>query len=230
MKVCFTLLFATLLSVFAIASSPLPHLPPSESVQAVRTTEEIKAPSTLATSSALLAQSTSAPVRATEKVRPPDASAPRRVTTLPATHPTQPPAEKPVAASSSIEDQILFAMNNERTSRGLPAFVRDTALADLARAHSEDMRTHGYFSHAAHDGCSVSCRADRVGYHWRMIAENIYWMQGYALDATATRVVESWMQSAGHRANILGSTTHAGVGIATIDNRVYVTAIYATPR
>lgn len=131
------------------------------------------------------------------------------------------------------ESRILSLMNAERADEGLMALSYDAHLASLARAHSADMLSRGYFDHDDPDGCPSSCRADGAGYVWSAIGENIYMTDGYALssDKEAAMAVQGWMKSSGHRANILGAKfTHAGVGVATEGGTVYITAVYAKPR
>ena len=65
------------------------------------------------------------------------------------------------------------------------------------------------------------------------IGENIYMTEGYKLSSTAEAemIVNGWMNSSGHRANILGTKfTHTGVGISVKGDSVYVTAMYSKPR
>lgn len=95
------------------------------------------------------------------------------------------------------------------------------------------MLAQNYFSHTNKQGCSASCRADSAGYGWRAYGENIHAMWGYQMSAqdTAKKIVTDWMNSPGHRANILNSTfTHAGIGLAVQGTSIYSTANYSLPR
>ena len=124
-------------------------------------------------------------------------------------------------------------MNAERAKEGLPPLVAEVKLAGIARAHSADMLANNYFSHTNKIGCGAGCRLDKAGYAWRSYGENIHWMSGYALSAaeTANKVVQAWMNSSGHRANILKSSfTKVGVGIAIEGSKIYTTADYTLPR
>ena len=121
----------------------------------------------------------------------------------------------------------------ERANEGLPPLENDEKLSTLARGHSADMIARDYFSHTDTDGCGSSCRANAAGYAWRAIGENNYMSSGYGAspEQQARMVVDGWMKSPGHRANILGSQyTHAGVGVFAQGEDVYVTAMYAKPR
>ncbi len=84
------------------------------------------------------------------------------------------------------------------------------------------MATKDYFSHTSLDGSSMSDRIDRQGYAWRRLAENI--AAGYP---SPEAVVEGWMNSPGHRANILNcDLTEIGVG----HYQRYWTQNFGTPR
>jgi len=124
-------------------------------------------------------------------------------------------------------------MNAQRVQNGLSALAWDQRLADMARAHSTDMLTNDYFSHTDPNGCGSSCRANNAGYGWTAIGENIYFTEGYNLTSTAEAemIVNGWMNSPGHRANILGAQfTNDGVGVAVQGDKIYITAMYSKPR
>ncbi|TSC86117.1 MAG: hypothetical protein G01um10148_623 [Parcubacteria group bacterium Gr01-1014_8] len=134
---------------------------------------------------------------------------------------------------TKVEIEIFLLTNKERTALGLPSLVTDTELAAIAEAHSKDMLMNDYFSHEDKSGCSSSCRANNRGYSWSTIGENIYMMSGYELSATeaAAMIVQGWMNSPGHRANILRPAfTHLGVGVVAEGKNVYSTALFAKPR
>ena len=104
---------------------------------------------------------------------------------------------------------MLTLVNQARTDAGCRALTADPALAAVARAHSADMRDRRYFSHTTPEGLSPFDRARAAGIDYAR-AENI--AQGQP-DAAA--VVQAWMDSPGHRANILDcSLTKLGVGVA----------------
>lgn len=143
---------------------------------------------------------------------------------------------QPAATSDYAEEtaRIAFSLSNdERIEAGLSPLTWDASLAAIARAHSADMLARNYFEHVNPEGCSSSCRATNAGYSWRMIGENIYMTHGYAYGAAeeAETVVEGWMRSPGHKANILGAKyTHSGVGVAFQGDTAYITALYSLPR
>ncbi|MBR2342621.1 MAG: LysM peptidoglycan-binding domain-containing protein [Clostridia bacterium] len=116
----------------------------------------------------------------------------------------------PTADSSvkSFEDEVIRLVNAERAKRGLKALSYDWQVARVARYKSEDMRDRGYFSHTSPTYGSPFEMLKSFGIAYRSAGENI--ARGYKSPAA---VVEGWMNSPGHRANILNSSfTHIGVG------------------
>ncbi|MDT0378729.1 CAP domain-containing protein [Streptomyces sp. DSM 42041] len=98
---------------------------------------------------------------------------------------------------TSAEAQVLSLVNAERAKVGCSPVTADSELAALAEGHSRDMAERGYFSHTTPDGRSPWDRADAAGVD-NMGGENIARGQS---DAQA--VMDAWMNSDGHRANIL---------------------------
>ncbi len=119
----------------------------------------------------------------------------------------------------AVEEEVAALINTERANQGLPPLEIDVRLVEAARLHSEDMATNDFFSHTGSDGSSAGERITRAGYIWTTYAENI--AAGYQ---TASAAVQAWMQSPGHRANILSpSVDHIGVGYAYNPNSYYGT-------
>lgn len=149
----------------------------------------------------------------------------------------EPPPPKPPEPTSDIasliEQEVLAQTNAERAKDGLSPLLHDATLANIARAHSADMIENDYFSHEDRSGCSSSCRANAAGYRWSTIGENIYMMSGYkqSPEQAASMIVQGWMNSTGHRANMLREAfTNAGVGVSMQGNSIYTTTVYARPR
>jgi uncharacterized YkwD family protein/spore coat assembly protein SafA len=110
----------------------------------------------------------------------------------------------------TIENQVIALTNQERAKNGLPALKADWELSRVARYKSADMRDKRYFSHTSPTYGSPFTMMKNFGITYRTAAENI--AQG---QRTAAEVVKAWMNSPGHRANILNkSMTHIGVGYA----------------
>lgn len=147
---------------------------------------------------------------------------------------TPAPAQATPVTSSDyaiqIEQHVLRETNNARAQNGLAALASDPRVAAVARAHSADMIANNYFDHTNRSGCNAGCRLTNAGYVWKSYGENIHWMSGYRLsaEAAAKKIVTDWMNSPGHRANILGAFTYAGVGIAVRGDTVYSTTDYTT--
>lgn len=117
-------------------------------------------------------------------------------------------------------------VNAERAARGLAPMTYDTKLELAAQRHSDDQARSERMSHTGSDGSTMVQRIDRVGFAWRSAAENVAY--GYG---TPAAVMAGWMNSDGHRRNILSSNTHIGVGLAYGANgRPYWTQVFATPR
>ncbi|MEW2355195.1 CAP domain-containing protein [Spirillospora sp. NPDC029432] len=115
----------------------------------------------------------------------------------------------PAPGSSVTETAVALLTNKERAAKGCAPLRIDTRLVRSARAHSRDMAANDYFSHTSKNGDSPWKRMEDAGYP-SPGAENI--AKGYP---TAEAVVEGWMNSPGHRANILNCDLRAiGVGMA----------------
>lgn len=137
-------------------------------------------------------------------------------------------AQQPAADPQAIAHlfpPLVQAMNAERTARGLPPLAENTALANAAGHHAQDMARRGYLAHASPDGRRPGDRIRAAGFDWCVAAENIAFAQ-----ADAAETVAAWMGSAGHRANILNpAATHTGAAIAVARGRPYWVAVFAAP-
>ncbi|MEV0224500.1 CAP domain-containing protein [Streptomyces sp. NPDC050704] len=106
--------------------------------------------------------------------------------------------------------EVVALTNAHRASAGLPPLAGDALLTAAAQAHSADMVARAFYSHTSPDGSEPWHRAAAAGSTRRTIGENIACGQ-----RSAAEVVEGWMNSPGHRANILKPAfTHIGVGFA----------------
>jgi uncharacterized protein YkwD len=101
-------------------------------------------------------------------------------------------------------------VNAQRAAAGLGAVSANGALTSAAARHSKDQATTHTMSHTGSDGSTMAQRCSAAGYGWRALAENVAAGQG-SVDAA----MNAWMNSAGHRANILGASyVHIGVAVA----------------
>jgi uncharacterized protein YkwD len=114
--------------------------------------------------------------------------------------------------NAAYEQQVMELVNQERWNNGqLPPLKRNPLLDLAARYHAKDMLDDNYFKHDSYDGttlvCAWSTRITNWYAGWNSLAENIAW--GYGSPAS---VMSGWMNSSGHRANIL-STGNREIGI-----------------
>ena len=118
---------------------------------------------------------------------------------------------------ADFESDVLDLVNDERAAEGLDPLSYDADLTSAARGHSQDMGLNGYFSHTSQDGRSPGDRITAAGYSWNTYGENIA-----AGQTTPAAVVAGWMNSPGHRANILSPNfCDLGVGYAYVASSPY---------
>jgi uncharacterized protein YkwD len=120
-----------------------------------------------------------------------------------------------VTRASSLEELLLHQINTVRAAHGLGTLSPSSALARSAAAHSRSMATYGYFTHESRNGTSFAQRIERFyaprSGTWA-VGENLA-MFGNSTP-TAIAIVDAWMGSPEHRANLLrGSFREAGVGV-----------------
>jgi uncharacterized protein YkwD len=119
---------------------------------------------------------------------------------------------------SSEQCALFHLVNRERAEAGLEPYDWDPALAQAAQAHCEDMAANGYFDHEGADGSTFGERASRAGYDGSATGENI--ARG---GETADRTLDQWMNSSGHRDNLLSNrSTETGIGFCDGDLWVQV--------
>lgn len=112
------------------------------------------------------------------------------------------------ATVTSYEQEVIRLVNEIRTENGLKPLTYDWELSRVARYKSQDMKDNKYFSHTSPVYGSPFQMIRNFGISFRSAGENI--AKGYA---TPQAVVNGWMNSSGHRANILNANyTHIGVG------------------
>lgn len=118
-------------------------------------------------------------------------------------------------STDKFDQDVLKLVNQERTQQGLDPLTLSEKLDQAADDYSQTMLDAKHFSHTGPDGSSMTQRIEDAGYtNWRSLAENIA-----AGQRTPEQVVQGWMNSPGHRANILrDSVTHMGLGFAEGNN------------
>lgn len=128
------------------------------------------------------------------------------------------------ACGSALEARQWALVNADRRQEGLPALCCHAGLGDVARDHSADMAFRDFFDHTNPDGQTPWDRMDEAGVTgWSGAGENIAY--GYP---TPEAVQEGWMNSPGHRANILSDGfSHVGVGLYNDNGTLYWTQVFA---
>ncbi|MFC9243750.1 sigma-70 family RNA polymerase sigma factor [Streptomyces sp. NPDC057136] len=172
------------------------------------------APASLPTASTPAPPPTSSsPSPSPSRSRTPSASPTPKAT--PSTRKPSPPSTRPAPprtvepAPSGMSEQVTALVNSERTKEGCGTVRSNEQLATAASRHSADMAARDYFSHTAPDGSDPGDRITAAGYRWSTYGENIAKGQ-----RTAADVMDSWMESPGHRANILNcSFKEIGMGV-----------------
>lgn len=155
------------------------------------------------------------PLRTAQRTMPPPTAPP---TTLP------PPPQVTVPARSILPpmvQQILDMTNAERVKVGAVPLTYHHKLAEAAAIHAEDQRNRpceiGYLTHRGTDGSNAGDRIARTGLSVSNWGENI--ACGFS---GVEAVMEGWMNSPGHRANMLNpALTHIGISVMTSDSGVY---------
>jgi uncharacterized protein YkwD len=152
--------------------------------------------------------------------------------------------------NANLAADIHDLINAERAENGLEPLRWDPTLARIAFAHSKDMAERDYFDHLSPEGNDFADRYEKAGYHLDTRVgdvvytggENLYLgsvVRSYTydqetndvyeyiyndLDDLARSAVEGWMESEGHRENILTPFTREGIGVyVTPDGEVYIT-------
>ena len=152
-----------------------------------------------------------------EEVQKPEAQKPAENNNTQKPAEQKPAEQKPAEEAKSLsefEQRVVELTNAERAKQGLPALKIDTELSKVARIKSEDMQKNNYFDHNSPTYGSPFDMMKKFGISYTSAGENI--AQG---QRTPEEVVQAWMNSAGHRTNILNNGfTHIGVGYVESGN------------
>ncbi|KXY79549.1 serine protease [Bacillus anthracis] len=152
-----------------------------------------------------------------EEIQKPEAQKPAENNNTQKPAEQKPAEQKPAEEAKSLsefEQRVVELTNAERAKQGLPALKIDTELSKVARIKSEDMQKNNYFDHNSPTYGSPFDMMKKFGISYTSAGENI--AQG---QRTPEEVVQAWMNSAGHRANILNNGfTHIGVGYVESGN------------
>ncbi|MCH0539712.1 sigma-70 family RNA polymerase sigma factor [Streptomyces sp. MUM 203J] len=194
-------------------SSPSPSVSPSSSPSpspSSRSTTAGPSPS----------KSSAAPKRTTQRSsRPSPSPTVRRTTSTPAPPP-------PDNGDDGFAQEVTRLVNAERLKQGCGSVSRNALLDKAALGHSQDMAARDYFSHSTPEGTGPGERITAAGYRWSTYGENIARGQ-----QTPAQVMDSWMNSSGHRANILNCNfKEIGVGVHDAQGGPWWTQVFASSR
>jgi len=134
-----------------------------------------------------------------------------------------------------IEKQVHHNTNLERQKHGLQTLEYNTELSKIARLHSQDMLDRDFFAHNDPNGCDAVCRYQKSNYscnslmgviagenlHWWQYSDNIFWQSP---EQIGRETVASWMESPGHRENILSPMyQNEGIGVIITFQESFIT-------
>jgi uncharacterized protein YkwD len=126
---------------------------------------------------------------------------------------------------------IIDATNAQRSKKGLPPLKENSKLDTSARLKVQDMIDEGYFEHTSPEGITVSDLGDKVGYSYIVMGENL----ALGNFSSAAELLDAWMNSPGHRANILNANYEemgAAAFVGTYQGRTEIFAVqhFGTPK
>lgn len=120
----------------------------------------------------------------------------------------------------AFENEVIRLVNEVRAEHGLQALTANWELSRVARYKSQDMADNRYFSHTSPTYGSPFQMIKNFGLSYRTAGENIAYGQ-----STPQAVVSAWMNSSGHRANILNSS-YTQIGVGYVANGHYWTQMF----
>ncbi|MFD9303355.1 CAP domain-containing protein [Streptomyces sp. NPDC060048] len=130
------------------------------------------------------------------------------------------------SGETGAESAVLALVNKERAAAGCGPLTANAKLSAAARAYSDTMARSGVMSHTGPDGSTMTTRVEAAGYGWSRLGENIARGQ-----ADAAAVMNAWMNSPGHKANILNcGFREIGIGFHKGDGGPWWTQDFGTPK
>jgi uncharacterized protein YkwD len=129
--------------------------------------------------------------------------------------------------TAELAAQAVELGNAARIDNGVPALTVSAVLTAVAEDYAERMALEGFTGHEDPEGNSVRERVEAAGYDWIAVAENLAYGP-----CTAERAIEGWLNSEGHRANLLSPLlTETGMGVYRGGpERMYWVHVFADPR
>ncbi|MET9346419.1 CAP domain-containing protein [Streptomyces termitum] len=175
-----------------------------------------------ATATPTPAPTTASPAPAPKKTAAPTAAPrPTRTAEAPSKDTGAGTGSRRATADSSAAGQVIALVNAERAKAGCGPLTANATLTRAAQGHSDDMAARDFFDHTNPDGDGPGERVTAAGYPWTTYGENIAMGQ-----TTPEQVMEGWMNSQGHRENILNcSFKEIGVGVQK-DGGPYWTQVF----
>ncbi len=133
------------------------------------------------------------------------------------------------AGLDRLREAIAEGGARVRRERGLPRLTRDPRLDAACTQHARELARRGLLDHRSEDGSTVGDRLAAVGFRYRLVAENLALIEG-AIDPVE-EAVQGWMDSPGHRENMLDATARlTGVGVAQDERgRLFVVQVFVAP-
>lgn len=172
----------------------------------------------------------------------PTATPTPKPTATPTPKPTATPLDVTIEHLRQVEDEIVVLCNAERAKEGLKPLKSNSQLNEIARYKSEEMGLYNYFEHKSPiSGYQSWDLAKKVfSYEYRSFGENIWmkratasnpkqYLPTFKANITASEIVDDWMNSEGHRENIL-STKYGQIGVGVVvcsDLRAYATQVFS---
>jgi uncharacterized protein YkwD len=155
--------------------------------------------------------------------KPVQSITPAQKTATPTATPTITPVTNQVnqpTNSGTLAEQVIILVNNERSKVGLGAVTKNSALTKSAEDYAVRMGQYNFFGHKGNDGSTFITRNTAAGYtNYRWMGENIA-----AGQRTPEEVMRDWMNSPGHKANIVNTKAkEIGVGYAKVNGSTYGT-------
>ncbi|GAA3048218.1 hypothetical protein GCM10017562_07930 [Streptomyces roseofulvus] len=211
-------------SATPLTAGPSASTPPSAPATASATPSAKKTATARPTTATPTPQRTTASPVATPRkptAAPTTAPEPTRTTATPTTEPDPGGGKQNDPGQGSAADQVISLVNAERAKAGCGPLTANATLTSAAQGHSDDMAARDFFDHTNPDGDGPGERVTAAGYPWTTYGENIAKGQ-----TTPEQVMDAWMNSPGHRANILNCDfKEIGVGIHT-DGGPYWTQVF----
>ena len=201
-----------------------PSATPTQGPEATPSATATPAPSVAPTTApSTTPEPTEQPTATPQPSAAPSAAPSATATPKPSVAPTATPSAKPTTtpdtsgSMTALEQSMLNMVNEERAKQGLSALQVDPTVQKVARLKAQDMVNNNYFAHESPTYGSIGNMLSSYGVSYRSAGENI------AKNANVEKAHVALMNSAGHKANILGKGyTHVGIGIVT-DANGYVT-------